>query len=282
MRLHCLLTFSSSIPHRDKGLTNVSLSTSSAPLDSLHSVLAWVCAHACTNRQNDDTYTHTGPLIGRWNFFLERNYPLRLAGNKTGNVSLKALSKRVAADQLFMAPIGVRRVHHPRVSRSNVSHQLTLFLGSMGIMEGRDSAHIKGKFKDLYMPLIMANWQVWPLAQVCHCSSKHLKIASSCTLVAHQLPLYAPALPSSIPVVVRCVLDTVSVYRKFKVRNPLYVRIYVVLTSFECLEKRRNRIIKTQSTIIRRRLYVPSQHLRSPTYSSCTYPLRLSLPLSPL
>ncbi|TCD70055.1 hypothetical protein EIP91_005036 [Steccherinum ochraceum] len=90
-----------------------------------------------------------GPLIGRWNFFLERNYPLRLAGNKTGNVNLKALSKRVAADQLFMAPIG-----------------LTLFLGSMGIMEGRDTAHIRGKFKDLYLPLIVTNWQVWPVAQL--------------------------------------------------------------------------------------------------------------------
>jgi protein Mpv17 len=35
----------------------------------------------------------------------------------------------------------------------------------MGIMEGRDSTHIQGKFKDMYVPAIMANWQVWPLAQ---------------------------------------------------------------------------------------------------------------------
>jgi len=89
-----------------------------------------------------------GPLIGRWNFFLERNFPLRSFGN-TGRVSARALSKRVAADQLIMAPIG-----------------LGLFLGSMGIMEGRDSKHIEGKFKDLYVPLISANWQVWPLAQL--------------------------------------------------------------------------------------------------------------------
>lgn len=47
---------------------------------------------------------------------------------------------------------------------SNV--QLGLFLTSMGIMEGRDSSHIQGKFKDLYLPLISANWQVWPLAQL--------------------------------------------------------------------------------------------------------------------
>lgn len=91
-----------------------------------------------------------GPLIGRWNFFLERNFPLRaLGGSRQGKVSWKALSKRVGADQLVMAPVG-----------------LGLFLGSMGIMEGRDRNHIKEKFKDLYAPLIMANWQVWPVAQL--------------------------------------------------------------------------------------------------------------------
>lgn len=37
----------------------------------------------------------------------------------------------------------------------------------MGLMEGRDAQHICGKFKDLYGQAIVANWQVWPLAQVC-------------------------------------------------------------------------------------------------------------------
>ena len=36
----------------------------------------------------------------------------------------------------------------------------------MGLMEGRDARHIGGKFRDLYRPAILANWQVWPLAQV--------------------------------------------------------------------------------------------------------------------
>ncbi|KAI0690678.1 hypothetical protein BC835DRAFT_1434334 [Cytidiella melzeri] len=95
-----------------------------------------------------------GPVIGRWNFFLERHFPLRSSvifkgRMQEGKVSLKALGKRVAADQLVMAPVG-----------------LALFLGSMGIMEGRDRQHIKGKFNDLYAPLLAANWQVWPLAQL--------------------------------------------------------------------------------------------------------------------
>ncbi|KDQ54727.1 hypothetical protein JAAARDRAFT_181270 [Jaapia argillacea MUCL 33604] len=94
-----------------------------------------------------------GPLIGRWNIFLENRFPLRalpVIGSSTiPKVSIPALTKRVAADQLFMAPIG-----------------LTLFIGSMGIMEGRDRAHIRGKYRDLFAPAIVANWQVWPLAQL--------------------------------------------------------------------------------------------------------------------
>jgi len=92
-----------------------------------------------------------GPIIGRWNLFLERNFPLRAPsfGGRQGNVSLKALGKRVAADQILMAPIG-----------------LALFLGSMGIMEGRDKRHIQEKFQDLYKPLIITNWQVWPVVQL--------------------------------------------------------------------------------------------------------------------
>ena len=47
-----------------------------------------------------------------------------------------------------------------------LSLQLAVFLGSMGVMEGRDGAHIRGKYKDLYRPALIANWKVWPAAQV--------------------------------------------------------------------------------------------------------------------
>jgi len=87
------------------------------------------------------------PLIGRWNVFLERRFPLRAIGG-TGQVSAKALAKRVAADQIVMAPIG-----------------LALFLGSMGVMEGGDSKHIKQKYTDLYSTALLTNWKVWPFAQ---------------------------------------------------------------------------------------------------------------------
>lgn len=64
-------------------------------------------------------------------------------------VSGFAVAKRVAADQLFMAPIG-----------------LALFIGTMGTLEGRDASHISRKFADMYPSALAANWQVWPLAQV--------------------------------------------------------------------------------------------------------------------
>jgi len=122
-----------------------------------------------TNSENDEYHRSTydlartirffvfgfgmGPLIGRWNVFLERKFPLRVGLSsrpaENSKVSIASLTKRVSSDQLLMAPIG-----------------LAMFLSSMGLMEGRDTQHIRGKFKDLYGHAIVANWQVWPLAQL--------------------------------------------------------------------------------------------------------------------
>lgn len=89
------------------------------------------------------------PMIGRWNRFLEARFPLQ-ARQQSGHTTPRwaTLCKRVACDQIVMAPIG-----------------LAVFLGSMGVMEGRDGAHIRGKYKDLYRPALIANWKVWPAAQ---------------------------------------------------------------------------------------------------------------------
>ncbi|OCF34395.1 hypothetical protein I316_03909 [Kwoniella heveanensis BCC8398] len=40
-----------------------------------------------------------------------------------------------------------------------------LFVGSMGIMEGRGGDEIQQKFSDMYIPALIANWKVWPLIQ---------------------------------------------------------------------------------------------------------------------
>jgi len=86
-----------------------------------------------------------GPLLGRWNKFLEHALPLRSAH---GHVSLPSLAKRVAADQLIMAPIG-----------------LTWFISSIGFMEGKSANQVGHKFQDMFVPAILANWKVWPFAQ---------------------------------------------------------------------------------------------------------------------
>src|SRR5258707_15315517 len=36
----------------------------------------------------------------------------------------------------------------------------------MGMMEGRSPKHIRARFEDIYRPALLANWKVWPVAQV--------------------------------------------------------------------------------------------------------------------
>ncbi len=36
----------------------------------------------------------------------------------------------------------------------------------MGVMEGRDLKHIRARFEDIYRPTLLANWKIWPVAQV--------------------------------------------------------------------------------------------------------------------
>jgi hypothetical protein len=89
--------------------------------------------------------------------------------------------------------------------------QIALFIGSMGYMEGRDSGHIKDKYRDMYFPALQANWQVWPLVQVCiwYIFDDSTQLTMT---VAGELPVYAAALSSAIPVYMWCILDAVSVH----------------------------------------------------------------------
>ncbi|KZS96155.1 hypothetical protein SISNIDRAFT_451852 [Sistotremastrum niveocremeum HHB9708] len=88
-----------------------------------------------------------GPIIGRWNQFLEHTFPLRT--NSRSTVSMSALAKRVFFDQTVMAPIGI-----------------AMFLGSMGVMEGRSNSQLREKYSSLFFPALLANWKVWPAAQL--------------------------------------------------------------------------------------------------------------------
>ncbi|KII93324.1 hypothetical protein PLICRDRAFT_171099 [Plicaturopsis crispa FD-325 SS-3] len=88
------------------------------------------------------------PLVGRWNLFLEHRFPLR-AQPGVGRVSLRALGKRLACDQIAMAPLGI-----------------AVFIGTMGVLEGNDVAHIRQRYSDIFLPALLTNWKVWPLAQL--------------------------------------------------------------------------------------------------------------------
>ncbi|GAA5849041.1 hypothetical protein JCM8547_006421 [Rhodosporidiobolus lusitaniae] len=64
-------------------------------------------------------------------------------------VSVAQLAKRVAADQLGMAPIS-----------------LVIFLLSMSLLEGLNAEETRQKIRDQYWPILSVNWQVWPILQL--------------------------------------------------------------------------------------------------------------------
>ncbi|RSH93113.1 hypothetical protein EHS25_007466 [Saitozyma podzolica] len=88
-----------------------------------------------------------GPIIGGWMRILEKQLPLRKGIGQRGGNGLQ-LTKRVLADQLVMAPIG-----------------MVIFTSSMGFMEGKTPFEIKQKFSDVFVPALLANWKVWPVIQ---------------------------------------------------------------------------------------------------------------------
>ncbi|KIS69040.1 uncharacterized protein UMAG_03019 [Mycosarcoma maydis] len=103
------------------------------------------------------------PLLAEWNKFLEFKFPLRSSALATGaaaaaaastassmsKVSLRALANRLVMDQVLFAPFG-----------------LALFTGAMGYMERGSIDGVKDKFGEMYIPALLANWQVWPLVQL--------------------------------------------------------------------------------------------------------------------
>jgi len=43
---------------------------------------------------------------------------------------------------------------------------LAIFIGSIGVMEGRTKNQIWDKYADMYTTALLTNWKVWPLAQL--------------------------------------------------------------------------------------------------------------------
>jgi len=83
------------------------------------------------------------PIVQTWFISLDRFFPLPTGASV--NAATRAVAKRVLADQVIFAPIG-----------------LAAFFSVMAFFEGKD---IKQRFEDAYVPALTANWKVWPLAQ---------------------------------------------------------------------------------------------------------------------
>jgi hypothetical protein len=92
----------------------------------------------------------------------------------------------------------------------------------MGVMEGRDSKHIRARFEDIYRPALLANWKIWPAAQVRQLFYgfsifRHLADAGvvlvrwRCGAIVCEFLVYALALPRAISTDLWHVLDAVPV-----------------------------------------------------------------------
>merc|ERR1712093_140351 len=103
------------------------------------------------------------PLAVMWNTYLERTYPLRpsvedplalpvqLEGitiDKMREVSSPRVHRRVAMDQIVMAPIS-----------------FIVFLVCMGMMEFLTPSEIYLKVENALWPILLTNWKVWPFVQ---------------------------------------------------------------------------------------------------------------------
>lgn len=98
--------------------------------------------------------------------------------------------------------------------------QLTVFLGSMGIMEGRSKDEIKAKYRDLFWPAIQANWKVWPAIQV---SLRYVGLWRCGTDLSsvRELQVHSAGVPRAIPIHLRMFLDPVSLTFELIVRSML-------------------------------------------------------------
>ncbi|KAF8887936.1 hypothetical protein CPB84DRAFT_1786452 [Gymnopilus junonius] len=157
------LTLARAYQHSLDAHPNITLAVTGGSLNALGDVVAQVAQLKLGTLKHDDlpnkydlarTFRFfcfgftISPFMGRWNTLLERRFPLRAFGS-TSRISYKALGKRLASDQLIMAPAG-----------------LIFFIGSMGAMEGRSIDQIRQRYMDIFPTALLANWKVWPLAQL--------------------------------------------------------------------------------------------------------------------
>ena len=118
----------------------------------------------------------------------------------------------------------------------------------MGVMEGRDPEHIRARFKDIYQPALLANWKIWPAAQV-RCLARfvlRLWALSNRDTIVHQFSFHASAVSCPIPTNVWRFLDPLPISSHLCVC--LYLCIVLAASSDIHTEKAKN---KTQRTLLK-------------------------------
>uniref|UniRef100_A0A2P2I5S7 Mitochondrial inner membrane protein Mpv17 n=1 Tax=Hirondellea gigas TaxID=1518452 RepID=A0A2P2I5S7_9CRUS len=85
-----------------------------------------------------------GPALRVWYGVLDRKF---------GSLGRAAALKKVFFDQAFFAP-----------------SFLVVFLGSLGLMQGKTANEVQKQIKKDYIDIVIAGWMVWPAVQVCNFS----------------------------------------------------------------------------------------------------------------
>ena len=84
-------------------------------------------------------------------------------------------------------------------------------------MERRDPQQIRTRFKDIYQPALLANWKIWPAAQV-RCFARFFfpfwALLNRDTIV-YQFSFHAPCISCPIPTNVWRFLDPLPVSSQF-------------------------------------------------------------------
>ncbi|KAI8081814.1 uncharacterized protein B0P05DRAFT_538154 [Gilbertella persicaria] len=91
------------------------------------------------------------PLGGKWYMFLDKFFPMPVKQVATKAVTKQAnmmAIKRMVTDQALFAPAG-----------------LVLFFTTMGLAETGKWEGVQEKFRDAYIPALIANYKVWPAVQ---------------------------------------------------------------------------------------------------------------------
>ncbi|OMJ24654.1 Protein SYM1 [Smittium culicis] len=93
------------------------------------------------------------PISYKWYSILSHRFPMKpVVGNmkrKLGMDEWKVVSKRVMTDQFLFAPFAV-----------------SMFIGTMGVLERKNLSQIKQNFKDRYLVTLAAGYFLWPAVQI--------------------------------------------------------------------------------------------------------------------